>query len=528
MKHRYFLAAGLLLLACNRGDGHDDRGRRDHGDHGHDDHGHGGHDYPAVVVTHFTEQTELFVEYPALTVGRKSAFAVHLTRLSDFKPVREGKVVVILSGAGSPEERFEAQPSKTPGIFRPVALPKHGGKRTLTVQLEGKLSAKHELGVRDVFASSDKARAGTAEVPDSPGAISFLKEQQWKVQFATATVSERKLRASVRTTGHIRARAGGEAKVSAPVSGRVTTAADKLPTIGRDVKRGEVLLALSPRLGDSADIATLDLDVSRGRAQHDLDKKDLERLEALLAEGAVAERRVEVARKRLATSLAEVSAAKRRVAQYRGNQSLSGGGSRLQVRSPIDGTVVETFITSGAFVEEGKSLIHVVDLDRLWLEADIPAADVGRLRGASGVWFEVEGYPKPFEIDLENGGKLVAFGGVINPRTRTAPLVFEFENNDRAFAVNLFAKMHILTGTSQQSLAVPTGAIIDDAGKDVVYVQTSGESYERRIVELGPSDRGWVAVTSGLRPGARVATVGAYYVHLAGASTSVPAHGHAH
>ena len=51
---------------------------------GGDEHGHGGlvahgHEPGVIAVTHFTNSTELFVEYPPLVVGEDSAFAAHLS-----------------------------------------------------------------------------------------------------------------------------------------------------------------------------------------------------------------------------------------------------------------------------------------------------------------------------------------------------------------------------------------------------------------------------------------------------------------
>jgi multidrug efflux pump subunit AcrA (membrane-fusion protein) len=63
---------------------------------------------------------------------------------------------------------------------------------------------------------------------------------------------------------------------------------------------------------------------------------------------------------------------------------------------------------------------------------------------------------------------------------------------------------------------------------DTAYVQTEGESFERRIVRLGVRDREYVEVLSGVEPGEHVVTRGAYAVKLAAAGTQVPAHGHAH
>ena len=46
---------------------------------------------PTLNVTHWTDATELFMEYPPLVTGRSALFAVHLTKLVDFTPVDAGQ-----------------------------------------------------------------------------------------------------------------------------------------------------------------------------------------------------------------------------------------------------------------------------------------------------------------------------------------------------------------------------------------------------------------------------------------------------
>ena len=46
---------------------------------------------PSLNVTDWTDKTELYMEYPPLVTGRTTLFAVHLTRLDDFRPLTIGR-----------------------------------------------------------------------------------------------------------------------------------------------------------------------------------------------------------------------------------------------------------------------------------------------------------------------------------------------------------------------------------------------------------------------------------------------------
>jgi len=501
--------------------------------HGHG-HGHGHEDAerPAEVVTLFSASTELFVEYPALVVGKESPFAAHLTWLSDFRPVASGRVSVVLAGADGAEERFEVGEAIVPGIFRPVARPKAAGKFTLTIELDtGHKSDRHDLGQVTVYRTvHGAAHASEEDDADQSGGISFLKEQQWQVDFGTAPARARVLRASLVANGVLRPHRDGEVRVSTPASGRLVTSGERFPWIGMEVERDQVLVDIAPRLAGDTDLASLELAVSQAQLSLDHAESELDRLEALYKEGAVPAKRRIQAQHHEAAARAALAAAKSRLAQYHGTQRATGGqaAGRIAVRSPIAGTVVQVSATPGAFLEEGEELFYVVDLERLWLEVQIPEADIGRVRGTTGAWFEVEGFDRRFEVNPETGGRIVSLGGVVHPRRRTVPLVLEIPNPDRALRVGMFARVRVLTGQSHGGVAAPISAVVDEDGRDVVYVQSGGELFERRFVKLGIRDGAFVEVLRGLDAGDRVVTDGAYLIRLAAASTSLPAHGHAH
>ena len=71
-------------------------------------------------------------------------------------------------------------------------------------------------------------------------------------------------------------------------------------------------------------------------------------------------------------------------------------------------------------------------------------------------------------------------------------------------------------------------ALMEEQGNFFVYVQVTGESFDKRQVKTGAQDGTSVQIVSGLNPGDRVVTKGAYLVKLATQSGSAPAHGHEH
>jgi len=510
------LALALLLVAgC--GD-----------DHRHDDpqgHAHGaGDEGNTAVVTHFTDRTELFVEFPFLAVGEESPFAAHFTRLSDFRPVDRGTVTVRLVGRDVPEERFEAGPASIPGIFRPVATPARAGERRLIVELTTpEFSTVHDLGVFPVFAN--RAAANAAPAPEErPGLVAFLKEQQWKLDFATAPAEARVLHHTVPATGIVRGRADGDVRVSATTAGHVLPAGGGFPRLGQKVSAGETVARIMPRLGSGVDVAALRTELARAESEVRLTEEQRRRTEDMVRRGLVHEVRLTEMRGRESVARADLNAAQARLASAGSPAAASASGVALT--SPIGGIVVEVSSSSGAFVDEGAPLVRVVDLERLWLEARVTEADSLRIVAPDGVWFDVAGRPAPVSLHGP-GARLVAAGGAVDPVTRTVPVIFEFKNPGD-LKVGMHVAARVRTGARAEGVAVPVSALVDEGGQDVLFVLADGEHFERRIVRLGIREGDMVHVAEGLQVGERVVVRGAYLVRLAATGPAAAGHGHAH
>jgi membrane fusion protein, heavy metal efflux system len=477
----------------------------------------------ALSVTRWTRATELFAEYPALVVGQTSRFAIHLTRLDTFKALTEGHVEVHLRGGGQ-SETFRVDAPSRPGIFGVDVRPASAGTRQLVIVLRSTgVNDEHQVGDVTVFPDAKAAHAASGGEDAGAAGTSFLKEQQWSLDFGTAVVAEQALRESIRVPARIDPRPDGAADVVAPLNGRLTMVANV--ALGAPVQRGQELARLLPPPAVPGDLPQLQRSVSEAQTGLTLATRDRERAERLTAAGAAPAKRLDEARAAEEQAKARVTAAEASLAQY--NAARSGGATEAAglfiVRAPLAGIVAQRQAAPGANVEAGRVLFQIVDAAQVVIVGQIPENEAARARVAKSAELEVQGRDGRIPA-----GRLIGSGQVLDAQSRTVPITFAFDNRAPALPVGQTAFLHLLLETAAAKPVVPAGAVVDDAGRPIVFVQTEGETFERRAVTLGPRTADLVQVLDGVKPGERVVTKGAYLVRLASLSTSVPAHGHVH
>ncbi|CAN5690450.1 hypothetical protein BH18ACI5_BH18ACI5_22780 [soil metagenome] len=478
----------------------------------------------ALSVTRWTEKTELFAEYPALTVGHTSRFAIHLTRLDSFKALAEGRVEVHLRGGTGQAEVFRVDAPSRPGIFGVDVKPAQPGKREMVIVLQAPgLSDEHRAGQVDVHANAEAARAAASQAGEETPSISFLKEQQWSLDFGTALVREQSVRESIRVPARLEARPGGAADVAAPIDGRLTRVLDL--ALGASVSRGQELARLLPPPAVPGDLPQLQRARADAQTALALATRDRERAERLTSAGAAPEKRLDEARSAEEQTKARLTAAEASLAQY--NVARTGGATDGEglfvIRSPVSGVIAQRQAATGANVAAGTILFRVVDASQVHVVGQVPEADAARVRLVSAAEIEVPGHQERVPA-----GRLASIGKVLDPQSRTLPITFAFDNRARGLPVGQAVVLHLLMDTAAPRPVVPAVAVVDDAGRPIVFVQREGETFERRAVTLGARAGDLVQIIEGVKAGDRVVTKGAYLVRLASLSTSVPAHGHVH
>ncbi len=473
-----------------------------------------------IMKTVWTEKTELFMEYDGPKAGAKSEFLVHLTMLKDFKPVSEGGLTLTFTPESGDAVIVKIDKPERPGIFKTDVMFNQPGEYALKVSLAGKtLSDEIDVPDIEVFAGSEKHEETHAEEKGG-SVISFLKEQQWTVDFMTGLPVKQAVSSSFIATGEIIPVSSAEVTASSPLAGTISLSR-QLPYMGKKIAKGEVIAVIEPSITQEGGIGQLTASYAEAKNRAILAQKEHERAKRLYEAKAASKRRLEEAELSVESAEAALDPLEKAV------QNMRGGTveNRIIVRSPISGAVVELHTSNGKAVGPGQPLMRIINTSTVWLKANVPVNEISGLKNMDRATFAIpgiEGEIKP--------SRLVAVNDVVDPKTRTVSVIFEVNNSKGQLRVGMFADVSIKTGQVDNALTLPEEALFEDEGKFFVFVQQQGESFERREVKTGIRSSGHVQITAGIKEDERIALKGVYYVKLASLSSRMPdAHaGHAH
>jgi RND family efflux transporter MFP subunit len=267
--------------------------------------------------------------------------------------------------------------------------------------------------------------------------------------------------------------------------------------------------------------------VSEAQTALEAARTELTRSEKLLAERAVPARRVEDAQRAVKVAEARLIAAQARLDQRDEALRTGGGaasGNSFVLRAPIAGVVAEVFAALGASYAEGAPLFRIVRTDEVELQVLVPASDGPIGPAIDEIALEIPGRPDPVVVQADH----MHYAGIIDPKTRAVPVQFDVNNRNGQLLIGQTVTAILFTGRRERMITVPNEALLMEAGRPYVFVQTGGESFSRRFIEVATRDASLVGVRSGVKPGERVVTRGAYDVQLASAASGVPAEGHVH
>lgn len=233
--------------------------------------------------------------------------------------------------------------------------------------------------------------------------------------------------------------------------------------------------------------------------------------------------------------------------------------SRIRIKSPQSGTVIEKSAVEGDYVKTGHKLYRVADLSSVWLMLDLFPDDASAVRFGQQVEAEIQSMPG--EVFT---GRVAFIDPTVNATTRTVRVRVEIMNfdgklrpgdyatarvtvpaipmdqvYDPALANKYISPMHpqvirdepgkcplcdmdlVLTSQlgfaseplpMQQVVTVPRDAVLLAGENGVIYVETEPGRFEIRRVTIGPMNRKEAVIVEGLSAGETVATGGNFLI----------------
>ena len=178
--------------------------------------------------------------------------------------------------------------------------------------------------------------------------------------------------------------------------------------------------------------------------------------------------------------------------------------SVFSLNSPIDGIVVERNATVGASVGTDANLFKIIDLSRVWIDANVFEKDLQQVRPGQEVKLTVPAFP-----GSTFSGRVILINSVVDPDTRTVKVRTEVANPDGRLKPDMFANVQIVTALNRTAISIPQSAVLNDEGKTVVFI-AEGNGYKKRQVQAGIQSNDRVEIVDGLTAGDKVVVKGNY------------------
>ena len=170
------------------------------------------------------------------------------------------------------------------------------------------------------------------------------------------------------------------------------------------------------------------------------------------------------------------------------------------LRAPFRGIVDEIFIKEGELAVPGSAVMQIINLDRLYVNADVSETYLPKIDPVDKVILRFPAWP-----DYEERVPVHRMGNVINPENRTFRMQLMIDNPGERFKPNMVASFNIRSFSAEDVIVIPSILIKQDIQGHYVYVarQNGNGTWQagKAYIERGAEGEGRTMIEKGLREG---------------------------
>ena len=167
-----------------------------------------------------------------------------------------------------------------------------------------------------------------------------------------------------------------------------------------------------------------------------------------------------------------------------------------QVKAPFDGVVGERIANQGESLPIDGKILALLDTSHVEVAAQMPAADVVRLKVDQPVTVSLEGFG-----DREFQGRITRISPTAQPGSRSIPVYVEITDRHDALRGGLFAMGSVVVAEKGHALAVPASGMRKDEQGDYVLTVENGVLVRKPVGAVRTWSRGELVEVKGLESG---------------------------
>ena len=185
-------------------------------------------------------------------------------------------------------------------------------------------------------------------------------------------------------------------------------------------------------------------------------------------------------------------------------------GSLYEVRSPLNGFVIEKHINQDMLLRSDKSdnIFDVAEIDDVWAIANVNERDINLVK--LGVNAAVTTLSNP---DKVFNGHVDKIYNIIDPETKAMKVRIKLSNSNYLLKPEMRANIKLSFTEAINMLAIPSAAVVFDKSKNYVMIFHNKANIETRQVEVFRQIGDITYISSGLKAGERVMTSNQLFVY---------------
>ncbi len=232
-------------------------------------------------------------------------------------------------------------------------------------------------------------------------------------------------------------------------------------------------------------------------------RKELSRASSVRGSGIPVSQAVQSAQDAYEEAQVAVDSAAGTLKLYGVAPSARTGPVLLPVVAPLSGMVVSRNMVVGQLTDNATPLVKIEDLSQVYVDAQVFEKDVAGVHVGDNMQLQVSAYP-----GQNFTGQVQYIGNEVSADTRTITVRTLLDNPGWQLRPGMFATVHIAGEASDFKLRIPSGAILQDGGSQMAYVQVAPLQFQKRKIKAVPADDGMDSLQSGLQPGDHVVVSG--------------------